>query len=167
MSKSKDFNLVPYVYGRLYAEQYYDKESIGVLYETSKKLYSWVGILYWLQKENYILAYEIKNVDEDTSVVTYKFNRNKTTYEGYIRKVERSLKANDTIITPMSEFIRQVDSEKDRDKLLDGFEAQFKKPVEYIAPTDRCLKELNKKIMDELEQSNNNSNSNDEEQKAA
>lgn len=165
MSNKKDFNLIPYVYGRLYAEQYYDKVGYGVLFEKSDKVYSWKGIFYWLKKEGYLVNYEVGNVDYDTSVVCFKFNRTKLTYEGYIRAVEKGLKKNELVVTPMSEFVQQLDTEKDRDKLVDGFEAQYKKPVEYIAPTDRCLKELNKKIMEELAKGENPNG--DEEKKAA
>ena len=56
---------------------------------------------------------------------------------------------------------------KDRDKIADGFEAQFKKPVEYLTSADRCLKELNQKIMESLRKATSESSNNDGEQKAA
>ena len=52
-------------------------------------------------------------------------------------------------------------------KAYDEFEAQYKKPVEYIAAADRCLKELNEKIMESLRKATPDSSNNDEEQKAA
>ena len=38
MSETKKFNLVNYVYGRLYSEQFLGKDSQGFLFEESKKI---------------------------------------------------------------------------------------------------------------------------------
>lgn len=141
-TKTKKFNLPQYVYGRLFAEQCLTGKAEGLLIEETKKVYSWLGILYWLKKEGYIFGFAIRNVDETKSVIAYKFNRQKTMYEYYIKAIERNLRKNDTILTPMSELIEQ--------KAIDDFEAQYKMPVEYIERADRCLADLNKQIMEEL-----------------
>lgn len=52
-------------------------------------------------------------------------------------------------------------------KAYDEFEAQYKKPVEYITAADRCLKELNEKIMESLRKADSNSSNNVGEQEAA
>ena len=167
MAKSKDFNVFSYVYGRLFAEQYYEKDGTGCLFETTSKIYSWKGILYWFKKEGYLIDYEIGNVDYNHSVIAYKFNRQQLTFKPYISVIERNLKKNALEITPMGEFVAQLDNDKDRDKIADGFEAQFKKPVEYLESADRCLKELNQKIMESLRKATSESSNNDGEQKAA
>ena len=145
MSETKKFNLVKYVYGRLFAEQFLGGNAQGCLFEETSKIYSWKGILYWLKKEGYIFDFVIANVDEKKSVVTYKFNRQRTMYEYYLQAIERNLKKSDLGITPMGELIEQ--------KAFDDFEAQYKMPVEYIQVADRCLAELNRKIVEELEKS--------------
>lgn len=155
----KEFNLFSYVYGRLYAEQYFEKDGIGYLFETSKKIYSWEGILYWLKKEGHIFDYHIGNVDFNTSVITYKFNRQHLTNKFYLQAIEKNLKKNSLSIEPMGDLIDK--------KAYDEFEAQYKKPVEYITAADRCLKELNEKIMESLRKATPDSSNNDEEQKAA
>ena len=141
-SKTKKFNLLQYVYGRLFAEQCLTGKAEGLLIEETSKIYSWQGILYWLKKEGYIFGFAIRNVDETKSVIAYKFNRQRTMYEYYIKAIERNLKRNELGIVPMSELIEQ--------KAVDDFEAQYKMPVEYIERADRCLADLNKQIMDEL-----------------
>ena len=141
-TKTKKFNLLQYVYGRLFAEQCLTGKDEGLLIDESSKIYSWQGILYWLKKEGYILGFAIRNVDETKSVIAYKFNRQRTMYEYYIKAIERNLKRNELGITPMSELIEQ--------KAFDDFEAQYKMPVEYIERADRCLADLNKQIMEEL-----------------
>ena len=143
MSETKKFNLVNYVYGRLYSEQFLGKDSQGFLFEESKKIYSWVGILFWLKKERYIIDFEISNVDEKKSVIAYKFNRQNTMNEWYLKAIERKLKKNSLEIIPMGELIEQ--------KSYDEFEAQYKMPVEYIDVADRCLQELNKRIAEDLQ----------------
>lgn len=159
MQKSKKFNLFSYVYGRLFAEQYFEKDGIGHLFETSKKVYSWEGILYWLKKEGHLFDYHIGNVDFNMSVITYKFNRQNLTNMFYIQAIERNLKKNSLAVEPMGDLIDK--------KAYDEFEAQYKKPVEYIAAADRCLKELNQKIMESLRKATPDSSNNDGEQKAA
>lgn len=157
MAKSKEFNLFSYVYGRLYAEQYFKKEPIGYLFETSKKIYSWEGILYWLKKEGHLIEYHIGNVDFNTSVITYKFNRQNLTNKYYLQAIEKNLKKNSLQIEPMGDLINK--------KAYDEFEAQYKKPVEYIAAADRCLKELNQKISEELEKATSKPSEKSEEKK--
>ena len=142
MSETKKFNLVKYVYGRLFAEQFLGGNAEGCLFEETSKIYSWKGILHWLKKEGYIFDFVISNVDEKKSVVAYKFNRQRTMYDWYLQAIERNLKKNSLGIVPMGELIEQ--------KAYDEFEAQYNMPVEYIQRADRCLAELNKKIMEEL-----------------
>ncbi len=160
MAKSKEFNLFSYVYGRLYAEQYFDKEGIGYLFESSNKIYSWIGILYWLKKENYLIEFNIGNADYNTSVITYRFNRQHLTNEYYLKAIERNLKKNASLdIEPMGDLIQK--------KAYDEFAAQYNKPVEYIEAADRCLKELNQKISEELEKATSKKSDDGEEKKAA
>ena len=142
MANSREFNLFSYVYGRLFAEQYFGKDGTGCLFETSQKIYSWQGVLYWFKKEGYLLEYQIGNADYNHSVIAYKFNRQKTTFERYIKAIERSLKKNSLEIEPMGDLIEK--------RAYNEFEAQYKKPVEYLDVADRCLKELNEKIMEQL-----------------
>ena len=142
-TKTKKFNLLQYVYGRLFAEQFAGKNAEGLLIEDTSKIYSWQGILYWLKKEGYIFGFNISNLNEKKSVLAFKFNRQKTMYEYYIKAIERNLLKNSINIIPMGELIEQ--------KNYDDFEAQYKMPVEYIDRADRCLAELNKKIEEELE----------------
>ena len=159
MEKTKKFNLIQYVYGRLFAEQFTGKDGIGCLFEESHKVYDWKGILYWLKKEGYIFDYQIGNVDYNHSVIVFKFNRQRVTYEYYIKGIERRLKQNSLAIEPIGDLI-------DR-KAYDEFEAQYNKPVEYIEAADRCLKELNEKLTEELTKAASKSSNNDEEQMAA
>lgn len=156
-TKTKKFNLLQYVYGRLFAEQCLTGKAEGLLIEETSKIYSWQGILYWLKKEGYILGFAIRNVDETKSVIAYKFNRQRTMYEYYIKAIERNLRKNELGITPMSELVEQ--------KAIDDFEAQYKMPVEYIERADRCLADLNKQIMEEL--ANNTTSTLEDERVAA
>lgn len=157
MAKSKEFNPFPYIMGRLFEEQYYEKDGIGYLFESTRKIYSWIAVLYWFKKENYIIEFSIKNVDDDNSVIVYKFNRQKqdSKFEYVIKKAEHKLKRYALSIEPMGDLIEA--------KAYDEFEAQYKMPVEYIEAADRCLKELNKKLSEELEKASNDG----EEKKAA
>ncbi|MBR1775952.1 hypothetical protein IJ750_02620 [bacterium] len=159
MENTKKFNPFRYVYGRLYAAQFIGKDGIGFVFEESQKVYSWQGILYWFKKEGYIFDYQIGNVNYDTSVIAFKFNRQRITFEYYIKGVERSLKKNSLAIEPMGDLIER--------KAYDEFESQYNKPVEYIEAADRCLSELNKMLMKELIEATSKSSNNDEEQKAA
>ena len=156
-TKTKKFNLLQYVYGRLFAEQCLTGKAEGLLIEETSKIYSWQGILYWLKKEGYILGFAIRNVDETKSVIAYKFNRQRTMYEYYIKAIERNLRKNELGITPMSDLVEQ--------KAIDDFEAQYKMPVEYIERADRCLADLNKQIMEEL--ANNTTSTLEDERVAA
>ena len=130
--KTKKFNLLKYVYGRLFAEQFLGKNAEGLLIEDTSKIYSWQGILYWMKKEGY-----------KKSVLAFKFNRQKTMYDYYIKAIERNLNKNSINIIPMGELIEQ--------KAYDDFEAQYNMPVEYIERADRCLADLNKQIAEEFE----------------
>lgn len=145
MSKAKKFNLLMYVYGRLFAQQALCNNCIGIIQESSAKIYSWVNILKWLQKEGYILEYTAKHSGKGECTLTYRFNRQKRLYEGYIRKIERNLKINSLAIEPTGDLVEE--------KNYDDFEAQYKKPVEYIKKEDRCVAELNQQIVEELEKS--------------
>lgn len=147
MAKQKEFNLVKYVYGRLFAEQFLGESSEGCLFEETSKIYSWKGILHWLKKEGYILDFVISNVDEKKSVVAFRFNRQRTMYDYYLKAIERNLKKSSLSVVPMSELIEK--------KECDDFDAQYNMPVEYISVADRCLAELNKKIIEELSKQNN------------
>ena len=140
--KTKKFNLLQYVYGRLFAEQFLGKNAEGLLIEDTSKIYSWQGILYWMKKEGYIFGFNISNLSEKKSVLAFKFNRQKTMYDYYIKAIERNLNKNSINIIPMGELIEQ--------KAYDDFEAQYNMPVEYIERADRCLADLNKQIMEEL-----------------
>ncbi len=145
MSESKKFNLVKYIYGRLFAEQFLNGNAYGCILEETSKIYSWKGVLYWLKKEGYIFDFSIANVNSEKSVLVYKFNRQRTMYDYYLKAIERSLKKNGLEIVPMGELTDN--------KELSDFEAHFNLPVEYIEVADRCLAELNKKITDELKKS--------------
>ena len=115
--------------------------------------------MYWLKKEGHLFDYHIGNVDFNMSVITYKFNRQNLTNMFYIQAIERNLKKNSLAVEPMGDLIEK--------KAYDEFEAQYKKPVEYIVAADRCLKELNQKIMESLRKATPDSSNNDGEQKAA
>ena len=141
--KTKKFNLLKYVYGRLFAEQFLGKNAEGLLIEDTSKIYSWQGILYWMKKEGYIFGFNISNLSEKKSVLAFKFNRQKTMYDYYIKAFERNLNKNSINIIPMGELIEQ--------KAYDDFEAQYNMPVEYIERADRCLADLNKQIAEEFE----------------
>jgi len=140
--KTKKFNLFQYVYGRLYAEQYFRKNAEGLIIEDTSKIYSWKGILHWLKKEGYIIGFKIANLNETKSVLVYKFNRQQLTCQRYVKGIERNLKRNSINIIPMGELIEQ--------KAYDEFTAQYKMPVEYLDRADRCLADLNKQILEEL-----------------
>ena len=92
--KTKKFNLLQYVYGRLFAEQFLGKNAEGLLIEDTSKIYSWQGILYWMKKEGYIFGFNISNLSEKKSVLAFKFNRQKTMYDYYIKAIERNLNKN-------------------------------------------------------------------------
>ena len=146
--RTKQFNLFTYVYGRLYQEQYFRKNAEGLIIEDTSKIYSWKGILCWLKKEGYIFGFKIANLNEQKSVLVYKFNRQQLTCQRYVKGIERNLKRNSINIIPMGELIEQ--------KKYDEFEAQYKMPVEYIERADRCLADLNKQILEELEKQTSN-----------
>ena len=144
MTNSKDFNLFSYVFTKLYEEQFYEKDGIGFVFGKSKDVYSWFGILFWLKKEQYIWEFNIINVNDDTSVVAYKFNRQKqeSKFDYIEQRITRKLGRYSLSIEPMGTLIEK--------KAYDEFEAQYNLPVEYIEKADRCLAELNKKIAEEL-----------------
>ncbi len=141
--KTKKFNLLQYVYGRLFAEQFLGKNAEGLLIEDTSKIYSWQGVLYWMKKEGFIFGFNISNLSEKKSVLAFKFNRQKTMYDCYIKAIKRKLNKNSINIIPMGELIEQKD--------YDDFEAQYNMPVEYIERADRCLADLNKQIAEEFE----------------
>ena len=101
-----------------------------MIIEDTSKIYSWKGILCWLKKEGYIFGFKIANLNEQKSVLVYKFNRQQLTCQRYVKGIEQ--------------------------KKYDEFEAQYKMPVEYIERADRCLADLNKQILEELEKQTSN-----------
>lgn len=137
MAKKHEFNLLKYVYGRLYAGTF-EGSSIK---EERKRLYSWIGSLKWLQEKGYIKNYRIIYVDKTYSTLTYEFNHKEKIYEYYLNGILRSLKVNalykctgeelhhDLPYLPIKKEIEKP-SEFEQE-----FRNQCKKPVEYIG---RC-----------------------------
>ena len=139
----KPFNLLKFVYAKLFSQQCLCLNAQSCIFEQTSKIYSWTSVLCWLKKQGYVYDFKIKNVDEDKSVLAYKFNRQKLMYEPYLKAIERNLKKDSLAIEPMGDLIEK--------KAVDDFTAQFKYPVEYIDVADRCLKELNEDIRKEIE----------------
>ena len=73
---SQKINLLKYVYGRLFAIAYKSKNSECYIIANSSMIYSWGGFLRHFEKNNNIHWFQIKNIDESRSMLTYAFNSN-------------------------------------------------------------------------------------------
>lgn len=73
---SKKYNLHRYVYGRPYASAYKSKTSECYIIEESSRIYSWGGFLRNFDKNNNIHWFQIKNISESHSMLTFSFNQN-------------------------------------------------------------------------------------------
>ena len=83
---SRKYNLDRYVYGRLFATAYQSKNSECYIIDVSSKIYSWANYLRGFEKNNYIYWFQIKNIDESHSMLSYAFNRKniKLIYSSYL-----------------------------------------------------------------------------------
>lgn len=131
MATNNKFNLLKYVYGRLYAGTF---ES-NCVKEERRKIYSWIKPINWLKKEGYISYYKVEKVDEKYSIITYGFNHNKLMYEYYLKAIARNIQQ---CFVPTGEAIYQ--------KKIDSFEQErldkFEKAVEYIDKDDRIRRTM-------------------------
>lgn len=73
---SRNYNLHKYVYGRLFATAYKNQNSECYIIDNSSKIYSWGSFLRSFEKKNNIYWFQIKNIDESHSILTFAFNRN-------------------------------------------------------------------------------------------
>ena len=82
------YNFDRYVYGRLYA-QLYEFGECEIIDDTSK-IYSWLNYLQGFRKNEYLLWYDIQNVDKYNSKLVYMFNRKniKPQYKKYLRAIQ-------------------------------------------------------------------------------
>jgi hypothetical protein len=143
--KQKKFNLVSYVYGELYKQQYFSADCKGKVIAETWKIYSWRNVLNWLQKNKHISNFEIKNYDSDKSVLTYTFDRNNLTYPYYLKWIEKTYLINSTMIEPMGTIVDE--------KKVDELASPDKPFVEYVERADSTTAELNKQITKELVES--------------
>ena len=103
----KPFNLLKFVYAKLFSQQCLCLNAQSCIFEQTSKIYSWTSVLCWLKKQGYVYDFKIKNVDEDKSVLAYKFNRQKLMYEPYLKAIERNLKKDSLAIEPMGDLIEK------------------------------------------------------------
>lgn len=126
-----EFNLVKYIYGRLYAGTF---EGSTVVLE-SKKVYSWINVLIWLKKNSYILSYRIIR-QGDKAKIYYVFNHQNKMYEYYLKGIERNINIYSLNKIPTGEIIGN--------KKVDDFEQErldkFQRPIERLDKEDhvRC-----------------------------
>lgn len=124
MANDYKFNLLKYVYGRLYAGTF----EFNSVKEKRSKIYTWFGVLKWLQEENYISDYKVKPIDKEYSVITYTFNKNKLMYEYYLKGIERSISQ---YIIPTGERFENTKPDK-VNEWEEEYRNQFKALVEYV-----------------------------------
>lgn len=137
MTNTYKFNLLKYVYGRLYAGTF----ECNCIKEERRKIYSWLKPLNWLKRENYISFYKVEVIDNKYSKITYWFNHNKLMYEYYLKAIARTCEQS---IIPTSENIVQ----RNMSDFEIEYESQFVKPTEKVSSEDhvRC-KLTNEEIM--------------------
>lgn len=86
---SSRYNLDKLAYAWMFKEVYRRKSSIGCIVEQTSKIYSWANYLQGFYKANYILWFQIRNIDETHSYLKFEFNKNniKEIYREYLNAV--------------------------------------------------------------------------------
>ena len=134
------FNMVKYVYGRLYAGTFEGNKTLV----TAKKFHSWVNVLDWLQKNNYIYSYKVKVLTNKNREINYIFNKNQIMYERYLNAIKKSC---DQSFIPGGEY-----TENNAQNLgQPEFEDQFSDPIERISYDDRVRRTLTTEEMQPLQ----------------
>lgn len=146
----KKFNLVKYVYGRIYAEYVANGKPQSFSIEDIKSR-SWTGIMYWLKKNNHIADFKYGETLADGFKVTIsQFNNDNLMYDYYLKAIERNVVKNQLGVTG-----KEI-AEANKPNTPDGeFETHVKdeakaKRVERVAREDSTTAELNKQIAKEL-----------------
>ena len=135
----KKFNLVRYVYGRIYSA-YVESGECKTYTLEDVKTRSWVGILYWLKKNNHIEDFKFGTTLQDGFKVTFTgFNEKDIIYPYYLKAIKnRAMVDTKTVVA--------------RDKSPEE-ECPFEGRIvirERIENDDRTTLELNREITKEL-----------------
>ena len=141
----RKFNLVKYVYGRIYSA-YLESGECNTFEIEDVKTRSWTGILYWLKKENHIQSFEFGKTLKDGFKVTFVgFNTKNTMYDYYLRAIRNRMMLDDD-----TRLAR--DKSQDNECPFDGHivELTEQQNRERIENSDRTTLELNREISKEL-----------------
>lgn len=128
------FNILKYVYGRLYAGTYANNNIL----EERSKIFGWVKSLKWLRDNGYIYSYRVIYVDKKYSRITFIFNHSNLIYKSYLNGIDKNLKYHQLQLVPTSEFIdkKEID-EFEQERLM-----QYKDNVEYITKEDKVQRKV-------------------------
>lgn len=153
----KKFNLVKYVYGRVYAE-YVASGKSDVFYIEDIKTRSWTGVLMWLKKNNHIKDFEFgKTLKDGFEVKFTKFNEENLMYDYYLKAIEKSTKLKMASYQDgiTGKEIAEIASEGNpKPDSFDEHVRDVKEStnVERVSREDSTTTELNKEITKELVQ---------------
>lgn len=128
MTQTKTFNLLKYVYGKLYEGTWNNNSVVA----ENWKVNSWIGILSWLKKNNYIYNYSIQKIDNTHKIIKYAFNNENTMYKPYLRAIKYNCEVlHPTTCYNIANLPTGIDAE---------FENSFKRSVEYINKKERIYR---------------------------
>ena len=141
----KKFNLVKYVYGRIYSA-YVESGECKTYTLEDVKTRSWVGILCWLKKNNHIEDFKFGKTLKDGFKVTFTgFNEKDMMYPYYLKAIK-----NRVMMDTKTVIARDKSSEEECP--FDGHivEVREQQNRERIENSDRTTLELNREITKEL-----------------
>lgn len=148
----KKFNLVKYVYGRVYAEYVASGKSQTFTLEDIKTR-DWKGILFWLKKNGNIGDFKYGETLKDGFKVTIsRFNDKELMYDYYLKAIERNVIKNQLGVTS-----KEI-AEANKSDIQDGdFENHVKdeskkRNIEKVSREDSTTSELNRELTKELAQ---------------
>ena len=141
----KKFNLVRYVYGRIYAS-YLESGACRTYTLEDINTRRWVGIFCWLKKNNHIEDFKFGTTLQDGFKVTFTgFNEKDIIYPYYLKAIK-----NRAMVDTKTVVARDKSSEEECP--FDGHivEVREEKNRERIENSDRTTLELNREITKEL-----------------
>lgn len=130
----KKFNLLKYVYGRLYAGTYTNNTFI----EESKKVYSWYNCIKWLNKEGYVFKCVVKDIGDGKCRITYVFNHQNKIYENYLKAIDKNMSYHQLSLVPTGEIVEKKNISEFEQERLD----KFSNKVIYITKEDRVPRKV-------------------------
>lgn len=147
-STQQKFNLVKYVYGRIYAA-YIEQGRPQVWTLEDIKTRNWVGVLCWLKKTNHIADFKFGQTLQDGFKVTFsRFNENDLMYGYYLKAIERNIVKNRLDVTGQEIAELNQKQQDDFDKHIE--EVRNQTNVERVSREDSTTAELNKQVQDDL-----------------